>query len=58
MTKCGSSGMKNPRQLVQLEGSLISSKAVLNLHYVTTNTKSVTKNIVANGITTGISIKL
>jgi hypothetical protein len=50
--------MNNLRQLVKLDGSLISSNAVLNLHYVTTNVKSVTKNIVADGTTTEISIKL
>jgi len=34
-TKCGPSRVNNPRQLVKLDGSLISSKAVLNLHNVT-----------------------
>ena len=48
--KCGPSWVNNPRQLVKLEGSLISSKAVLNLHNITMNVKSVTTNIVANGI--------
>jgi len=56
-TKCGPSWVNNPRQLVKLEGSLISSKTVLNSHIVTMNVKSVTTNIVANSITTGISIK-
>jgi hypothetical protein len=54
--KCGPSWANNPRQLVKLEGSLISSKAVLNLHNIM-NVKTVTTNIVANGITTGISNK-